>query len=371
MNRAEFMRRLAGLLDDVPPMEREEAIQYYNDYFDDAGEENESGVIASLGTPEELARSIKAGLNDGGNGGEFTESGFSGYARAPKDEIIRTEDAGTAGRPDDRGAWTDGAYHDNAGYGGPEYGNSQNGNDYYKGAYYNRPEGDGIYGGRTDTRNYNDPYRQKGAQDYTAYGQSGPQNASYGPSGSGAQNASYGPSGSGAQNVSYGPGGSGAQNASYGPNGSGTQNTAYGQGGTQYSSYGQPASGKERMSGGMIVLIVILAVLTSPVWIGLLGGLFGLAAGVVATLFALFLSFLIIGVVFIAVSVALLVTGISLMFSAPAGGLCVLGCAFGLFAVGLLAVWLMVIMAGMLIPACIRGIVSLCRRIFRRGGARA
>ena len=49
MNRAEFMRRLAELLGDVAPTEREEAIQYYNDYFDDAGTENESGVIASLG----------------------------------------------------------------------------------------------------------------------------------------------------------------------------------------------------------------------------------------------------------------------------------------------------------------------------------
>jgi len=49
MDRAEFMRRLTILLSDVPPMEREEAIQYYTDYFDDAGVENEAGVIASLG----------------------------------------------------------------------------------------------------------------------------------------------------------------------------------------------------------------------------------------------------------------------------------------------------------------------------------
>ena len=100
MNRAEFMRRLTELLGDVAPTEREEAIQYYNDYFDDAGEENESGVIASLGTPEELARTIKAGLNDGGNGGEFTESGFSGYTQTPKDEIVKVQDGDAAGRTD-------------------------------------------------------------------------------------------------------------------------------------------------------------------------------------------------------------------------------------------------------------------------------
>lgn len=39
MNRAEFMSRLTALLQDVPPAEREEAITYYNEYFDDAGEE--------------------------------------------------------------------------------------------------------------------------------------------------------------------------------------------------------------------------------------------------------------------------------------------------------------------------------------------
>lgn len=88
MSRAEFMRRLAELLADVSPAEREEAIQYYNDYFDDAGTENEQSVIASLGTPEELAKTIKAGLFDGGNTGEFTEKGFSGYEQRQSNEIL-------------------------------------------------------------------------------------------------------------------------------------------------------------------------------------------------------------------------------------------------------------------------------------------
>lgn len=88
MNRADFMKNLAELLTDMTPAEREEAIQYYNDYFDDAGEENEQSVIASLGTPEQLARTIKAGLFDGGSGGEFTEKGFSGYEPQKSDEVL-------------------------------------------------------------------------------------------------------------------------------------------------------------------------------------------------------------------------------------------------------------------------------------------
>jgi uncharacterized membrane protein len=77
MNRAEYIERLTACLGDVPQTEREEAIQYYNDYFDDAGAENEAGVIASLGTPEELAKEIKAGLGltDGPNAGNSAEQG--------------------------------------------------------------------------------------------------------------------------------------------------------------------------------------------------------------------------------------------------------------------------------------------------------
>ena len=47
MNRADFMKNLAELLADMSPSEREEAIQYYNDYFDDAGAENEQRSFES------------------------------------------------------------------------------------------------------------------------------------------------------------------------------------------------------------------------------------------------------------------------------------------------------------------------------------
>ena len=62
MNRIEFMTELAALLQDVPVEERREAMQYYNDYFDEAGEENEEQVIREFGAPEEVAENIKADL---------------------------------------------------------------------------------------------------------------------------------------------------------------------------------------------------------------------------------------------------------------------------------------------------------------------
>lgn len=59
MNREEYMRLLAIALKDIPQSEKEEALQYYNDYFDDAGVENEQKVMNSLGSPAKLADSIQ------------------------------------------------------------------------------------------------------------------------------------------------------------------------------------------------------------------------------------------------------------------------------------------------------------------------
>lgn len=62
MNRNEFLRRLEVLLSDISKEEREEALQYYRDYFEDAGAEHEADVIRELGSPEKVAETIKADL---------------------------------------------------------------------------------------------------------------------------------------------------------------------------------------------------------------------------------------------------------------------------------------------------------------------
>ena len=80
MSRTEYMRELDALLQGISKEEREEAMQYYNDYFDDAGSENEEKVIEELGSPAKLADTIRAGVN--GNTGEaesYSEYGERGY----------------------------------------------------------------------------------------------------------------------------------------------------------------------------------------------------------------------------------------------------------------------------------------------------
>lgn len=72
MNRVEFMAELERLLADLPEDERQAAVQYYADYFADAGAENEAEVIRELGSPEKTAESIKADYY----GRTFDESRF-------------------------------------------------------------------------------------------------------------------------------------------------------------------------------------------------------------------------------------------------------------------------------------------------------
>ncbi|MBR0599115.1 DUF1700 domain-containing protein [Sinanaerobacter chloroacetimidivorans] len=60
MNRSEFFKKLEQGLSRVPKEEAEAAIAYYNEYFDDAGEENEQRVIEELGSPAQIAAGIRA-----------------------------------------------------------------------------------------------------------------------------------------------------------------------------------------------------------------------------------------------------------------------------------------------------------------------
>lgn len=59
MNKQEFIRELRKELQDIPSKEQEEAVQYYEEYFEEAGEENEEAVIRELGSPARIAAVIR------------------------------------------------------------------------------------------------------------------------------------------------------------------------------------------------------------------------------------------------------------------------------------------------------------------------
>lgn len=76
MGRKEFMEQLAALLGDISPQEREEALDYYERYFDEAGDDLLQ-AIDHLGSPQKVAQDIKSGLK-----GEYfyTENGAESAA---------------------------------------------------------------------------------------------------------------------------------------------------------------------------------------------------------------------------------------------------------------------------------------------------
>ena len=70
------MEQLAALLGDISPQEREEALDYYERYFDEAGDDLQQ-AIDHLGSPQKVAQDIKSGLK-----GEYfyTENGAESAA---------------------------------------------------------------------------------------------------------------------------------------------------------------------------------------------------------------------------------------------------------------------------------------------------
>ena len=58
MTRTEYIAKLTKYLQKLPQQDYEEAIEYFMEYFEEAGPENEARVIAELGTPKEAAHEV-------------------------------------------------------------------------------------------------------------------------------------------------------------------------------------------------------------------------------------------------------------------------------------------------------------------------
>ena len=74
MSKEEFLAELEACLSDLSKEELEEALAYYQDYLEEAGDEPD--VLGRLGTPQQVADGIRMGLEQDVDAGEFTESGY-------------------------------------------------------------------------------------------------------------------------------------------------------------------------------------------------------------------------------------------------------------------------------------------------------
>ena len=58
MTRTEYIAKLTKYLRKLPQKDYEEALEYFMEYFEEAGPENEARIIAELGTPKEAAHEV-------------------------------------------------------------------------------------------------------------------------------------------------------------------------------------------------------------------------------------------------------------------------------------------------------------------------
>lgn len=274
MNRAAFMQQLENLLQNISVAERQEALQYYNDYFDDAGVENEEEVIENLGSPASIAENIINDLNG-------TDASGWQQTKANPRAVAQYGEVDASG---------------------------------FQGASHQQWNAQGAYAGTQGTSYQQGAYA--GAQGQYA----------------------------------------GAQGAY-----TGAQNGAQFQGAQAQNTYTEP---KQGLSGGMIALIVVLAVLTCPIWIGLVIGLFGLIIGLFAGIFGITVGFGGATLGLFVAALALIVVGIMCIPIAPLAGVALFGGALICSAVGILFLMLTVAMGGIVVPAICKGIAWICCKLF-------
>lgn len=89
MNKEEFLSQLEAHLSGMPENEKQEALQYYRDYFEDAGKEKENDILASLGNPAEVAKNIR----EENQSGEWTERGYHAEHQSADTCIVKTDAA--------------------------------------------------------------------------------------------------------------------------------------------------------------------------------------------------------------------------------------------------------------------------------------
>lgn len=230
MNRQEFMNRLEYLLRGIPEEERADALAYYNDYFDEAGVENEDQVIQELGSPEQVAQTILSNVQQ------------ENFERMRQD--------------------------------------------------YSSPEAEWKSTEKVDSRDYENTY--------------------------------------------------------------GNWNTQ------------TVATEKKKMSTPVKVLLIVVLILTFPLWIGVVGGLFGGLVGILGGLFGVIVGFGGAAIGLVAGGVACILIGITQIAVVPAAALASMGVGALLVSIGLLLALLCTLLVGVWIPKLVKLIVSWVKRITHR-----
>lgn len=302
MNRADFMKQLESLLTGIAPTEREEAIQYYNDYFDDAGAENEQEVIEALGNPARVAENIKRDLLD------------SGYGKKP---------AGKA-KASDRALM--------------EYGQSEP-------------------GGEADAGEEADAGRTAAAGDGRGKFAAGREDGAAGEPAGAARDGGGGPGGAQARTESNGAGWNPFEGYGRSAESAPPEEDAYRWSHDTAGWFGEKPEKerKESMPAWAIALLITVLVFGFPVYGGVFMGILGLLLGWFGTMLGLGVGALALLILFL----VLVVVGILCLIINPWVGIALVGAGLLVGCFGILLMMLTVAMAGIVTPAIFRGIFGL------------
>lgn len=96
MTKAEFMQALEGALVGATPDERVAALQYYNEYFDEAGPEREAAVAEELGSPLVIAADILGTPPPAGGARPTGEAKAAGGAAKQRQAAPSADEAGAS-----------------------------------------------------------------------------------------------------------------------------------------------------------------------------------------------------------------------------------------------------------------------------------
>lgn len=351
MDRAQFMQQLERLLSDISEAERQEALDYYESYFDDAGEDQEAEVIQELGSPGKVAAIIKADLKESNDRyAEYTELGY---------EDSRTREPGQM--PDKYTA----VARTNSGKQQEDSGREGGQNQTYEGTGFGAGSGTERRFGRDRARGrFEEAFSRAGEQMDQAFNRAGEQfDQAFNQAGEQFDQAR-----SRAEEQFHRARNRAEERRER------EQNRArerYDRTRSRAEQGGHPEKGKNNTG---FILLLILLVFASPFITGAAGGILGVVITILLLPFLVVFGIGAAAVGVLAGGVGTIAAGIGMCFGNPAGGILTVGIGCMLMALGIVLGVVTIWAAFRLIPRFFRWIRDFLYRIFhkeRKDGAGA
>lgn len=124
--------------------------------------------------------------------------------------------------------------------------------------------------------------------------------------------------------------------------------------------------------GNNKMLLIILAIVTCPIWLSLVGAVIGAVFGVIGAVFAVLVTAGALTAVCYVTGFVLSGIGIGMLISGTAGiGLGLVGSGMVMIALALLGTLICIVLYGKVTPAVFRFIIRICRKPFQSRGSTA